>query len=103
MTWSSYLSESKGPMRSKQESKVVESGSCCSSSRSTNGVIVKRGALKEEPPADDDAKEDTENSVDSEGFDDALEDSTEERFVIDGRKHVESVFSSEEDVWKSSV
>ena len=64
--------------------------------------MVKRGALEEEP-ADDDAKEETENSVDSEGFDNGLEDSTEERFVMDGRKQVEPVFSSEEDVRKSSV
>ena len=65
--------------------------------------MVKRGALEEEPAADDDTKDETEKSVDSEGFDDALEDSTEERFVIDGRKHVEFVFSSDEDVRKSSV
>ena len=65
--------------------------------------MVKRGALEEEPAADDDAREETENSVDSEDFDNALEDSTEERLVMDGRKQVESVFSSEEDVRKSSV
>ena len=102
MTCSSYLSGSSGPIRSRQESKVVESGSCCSSSKSTNGVIVNRGAFDEEHTDDDAAKEDTENKDDGGGFEGAFEDSIEVKFVRGVRKQLGSLFSLEEEARKSS-
>ena len=85
---SSYLLVSRGPIRSRQESKVVESGSCGSSSRFTSGVIVNNGAL--EHTVEDSAKDDTEKEEDN--LVEVLVDS-EERFVSGVRKQFGSGFS----------